>query len=93
MIDEAKALAIAEAHIASWGPPQSDDEAFVIWNVAEHSRAWILAFNTRRWVRTRELRDQAIGSCPFVVDKATGELHLYGSGPEQHAEFQEWLDG
>lgn len=92
MIDEATARATAEAYIASWPPPASDDDAFVIWNVEEHSRAWVLAFKTRRWVRTRELRDQAIGSCPFVVDKASGELHLYGSGPEQYAEFKEWLD-
>ena len=92
MIDEAGALATAEALIASWPEPESIDDGFVIWKVEEHSRAWILAFNTRRWGRTGSFRDQAIGSCPFVVDKVTGELHHYGSGPEQHAQFSDWLD-
>lgn len=92
MIDEATARATAEARVASWPASASDDDAFVIWNVEEHSRAWVFAFNTRRWVRTRELRDQAVGASPLVVDKATGELHVYGSGPEQYAAFKEWLD-
>jgi len=36
------------------------------------------------------MRDQAIGSCPFVVDKQTGELHHYGSG--QYELFRLWVD-
>ena len=27
-----------------------------------------------------------------VVDKSTGELHVYGSGPLQYAEYRAWLD-
>jgi hypothetical protein len=90
MTDERAARATAEALIASWPTPRTEDEAFVVWKVEEHSRAWILHVNTRRWVRTRNMLDQAIGGCPLVVEKLNGELHNYGSG--QHQEFQAWLD-
>jgi len=90
VIDEHRAREAAEAKIASLSAPRSEDEAFVIWQVEEHPRAWVLYFNTRRWVRTRDMRDMAVGSCPFVVDKATGEIHLYGSG--QYKQFRAWLD-
>ena len=90
MTDERAARATVEALIASWPAPRSDDEAFVVWKVEEHARAWILHVNTRRWVRSRNMLDEAIGGCPLVVEKATGELHNYGSG--EYEESRAWLD-
>jgi hypothetical protein len=80
VIDEHWARREVERVIANWPPSPDPDEAFVVWKVEEHSRAWILHFATRRWIETRAFSDQAVGSCPFVVDKATGDVHLYGSG-------------
>lgn len=81
-----------QAVIDSWPTygARSKDDQFVIHDVLEQKRAWIVYFNTVRWVRTRDMLDMAIGSCPFVVDKATGELHQYGSG--EYEAFSAWLD-
>jgi hypothetical protein len=90
VIDEHWARREVERVIANWPPSPDPDEAFVVWKVEEHSRAWILHFATRRWIATRAFSDQAVGSCPFVVDKATGDVHLYGSG--EYDTFNAWLD-
>jgi hypothetical protein len=90
MTDEGAARATAEGLIATWPTPGNEDEAFVVWKVEEHAHAWILHVNTRRWIRTRDMRDQAIGGCPLVVEKANGKLHNYGSGG--YEKFRAWLD-
>lgn len=68
------------------------EDEVVVAKVETHSRAWIVHFATRRWLRTRSLSDQLIGTCPLVVDRTTGELHKYGSGPDEHSKFVTWLD-
>ena len=92
MVGEHAARIAAEAVIAEWPQPADPDDAVVIWKVDEHALVWVLRFATRRWVRTGEFRDQLVGSCPFVVEKASGQLHLYGSGPEKYQKFAAWLD-
>jgi hypothetical protein len=71
--------------------PQGDDDV-VVWRIDEHHRAWIVHVATRRWLKTRHISDQLVGSCPFVIDKATGQLHQYGSAPPDHEKFVAWLD-
>ena len=83
MVDEAAARRAAEAVIAGWSPSQSGDDEVVVWKVEEHSRAWVIHVATRRWLATRDFRDQLVGACPFVVEKATGRLHEYGSAPDE----------
>lgn len=92
MVDEEAARRAAEAIVAEWPRSPSPDEEVVVWRVDEHSRAWIVHVATRRWLATRDLSDQLVGSCPFVVDKTTGQLHQYGSGPDEYAKFRTWLD-
>ncbi|BBH17726.1 hypothetical protein Back2_20130 [Nocardioides baekrokdamisoli] len=100
-VDDARR--IAEAELARWNraltpnrlkdphatSPDADDEV-VVTDIETHSRAWILHFASRRWVRTRAFSDQLVGTCPLVVEKETGSLHKYGSG--EYAEFSMWLD-
>jgi Immunity protein 35 len=90
VIDEETARRSVEEVIARWPQRSEPDEEFIVWRVEEHSRVWVFHFATRRWVRTRDFRDQAVGSCPFLVEKATGEVHLYGSG--EYPKFVAWLD-
>ncbi|WP_139984513.1 YrhB domain-containing protein [Nocardioides litoris] len=47
-----------------------------------HARAWVVRCATRRWVRTRDVREQLVGACPLVVD--TTDVHVYGSAPSKH---------
>lgn len=91
-IDEGAARAAATKVLATWPAPPEPDESVEVWRVEEHSRAWIVHFATRRWIATKNFREQLVGACPFVVDKATGEVHVYGSGPAEHARFKSWLD-
>jgi hypothetical protein len=93
--DEASARRAVEAKLAAWPPagdPDDPDDEVVVWKVDEHSRAWVVYVATRRWVRTRELSAMLVGTSPFVVEKASGALHVYGSGPDEWAWFEAWLD-
>jgi len=92
MVNEVVARRAVEAVLTEWPPPSNRDEEVVVWKVDEHSTAWIVHVATRRWLETRDLRDQLVGACPFVVEKATGRLHKYGSAPDEHAKFTAWLD-
>jgi hypothetical protein len=104
-MDEAGARRVAEAELARWNarltpdrtarPPETEidpEREFVVWRIEGHERAWIVHFATRRWLRTRATSDLVVGSCPLVVDRATGELHHYGSGPDGYADFLSWCD-
>jgi len=92
VIDEAAARAAVEEALAAWPAPEQPDEGVEVWKVEKHSRAWILHFATRRWIASRDFRDQLVGTCPFVVDKVSGDVHLYGSGPDEYERFKSWLD-
>lgn len=92
MVDEPAARELAEGALAAWPTSVDPDEELVVWKIDEHARVWIAYLATRRWVRTRDVRDQLVGACPFVIEKVSGELHLYGSAPDEYARFQAWLD-
>ncbi|MEV6272665.1 YrhB domain-containing protein [Kribbella sp. NPDC051936] len=92
MIDEGEARTAVDAALADWPPPAKPDEQVVVWKVDEHSQAWVVHVATRRWLRTQDFRDLLVGACPFVVEKATGQVHLYGSAPTEYAKFRAWLD-
>jgi hypothetical protein len=102
-VDVDDARRIAEAELARWNnsltPNKLTDpratshdpgEEVVITQIETHARAWIVHFASRRWVKTQILSDALVGTCPLVVDRTTGELHVYGSG--EHAKFETWLD-
>jgi hypothetical protein len=89
MVDEAAARRAVDAVIAEWS--QAEDEV-VISKVEEHSQAWVVHVARRRWANTSYVFDDLIGTCPFVVEKATGELHQFGSAPAEYARFSGWLD-
>jgi hypothetical protein len=93
MVDEADARSAVESVMAGWPKPNTPDKKFVVWRIEEHSRAWILHFATQRWIASRSFSDLSVGSSPFVVDKTTGDVHLYGSAPSEYDKFRAWLDG
>lgn len=104
MIDEQAARVLADAEVARWsaadatarasvGLAADPDSEVVVWKAEEHSRAWIFHYATRRWLRTRAFSDTTVGASPIVVDRTTGELHVYGSAPPEHAKFVALLDG
>jgi hypothetical protein len=77
---------LTDPHATSHDP---GDEV-VVTGVDEHTRAWVVYFATKRWLETRDVSDALAGTCPLVVDKATGDLHVYGSG--EHSQYEVWLD-
>ncbi|MFI7588555.1 YrhB domain-containing protein [Spongisporangium articulatum] len=92
-MDEETARSRADAEVATWHPHRTDpDDEVVVWKLEEHSRAWVAYFATRRWLRSRDRRDQLVGSCPLVIDKVTAHVHRYGSAPAQYALYEAWLD-
>ena len=104
-MDADDARRLVEAELARWNDDLTPDrtrspqavthdpeDEYVVTEVVEHPRAWVVRFATRKWVRTQSFTDQVVGTCPFVVDKDTGDLHVYGSGPGQYEQFAAWLD-
>jgi hypothetical protein len=89
MVDEAAARRAVDAVIAEWSKAAGE---VVISKVEEQSRAWVVHVASRRWVETRYLLEELIGTCPFVVEKATGQLHQYGSALDEYLRFTAWLD-
>ena len=92
MVDEHAARKLAESTLAAWPTSIDPDEEVVVWKIDEQPRVWVAYFATRRWVRTRDFRDELVGALPFVIEKVSGELHVYGSGPDGYAKFRAWLD-
>ncbi|WP_186449666.1 YrhB domain-containing protein [Nocardioides sp. J9] len=102
-MDANDAKRIAEAELARWNStltpnrlvnPQATShdprDGYVVTSIETHSRAWIVHFATKRWLETRSISDSVVGTCPLVIDRATGELHAYGSA--EHSKFHAWLD-
>lgn len=100
-LDEARR--IAEVELSRWNDALTPNrlksrratshdpgDEVVVTDVKEHQQAWIVQFASRRWLETRSTSDMLIGTCPLVIDRATGDLHVYGSG--EHDKFQAWLD-
>ena len=90
-IDEAEAGAKAEEVLADWRARDPDLYHLSIDHIEEHSRAWIVTFSTGRY-RTGDVSSALAGTSPFVIEKANGELHRYGSGPDEYEKFLAWLD-
>ena len=93
VIDEQAARGLVEEILATWPPrPGGADEEVVVWRTEEHERAWVVFYATRRWIQTRDFRQILVGTSPFIVEKANGEVHLYGSAPSEMEKFESWLD-
>ena len=73
------------------GEPATPISTTSIDHIEEHSRAWIVTFSTGRY-RAGDVSSALAGTSPFVIEKANGELHRYGSGPDEYEEFLAWLD-
>ncbi|RPF22444.1 YrhB domain-containing protein [Myceligenerans xiligouense] len=80
----------AEAYLDGWRQRGHSD--ILVDRVEEHSRAWIAYYTTRRYLQTGDFTDLPIGASPIVVDKGTGEVHVYGSAPDEYAKFLTWCD-
>ncbi|GAB3161659.1 hypothetical protein GCM10027059_12390 [Myceligenerans halotolerans] len=80
----------AEAYLDSWRHRGHSD--ILVDRVEEHSRAWIAYYTTLRYLQTGDFTDLPIGASPIVVDKGTGEVHVYGSAPDEYAKFLTWRD-
>lgn len=102
-VDVDEARRIADAELARWnstltpnrltsphGTSHDPGDEYVVFDVDPHSRAWIVHFGTRRWLETRSISDAVVGTCSLGIDRATGELHVYGSA--EFAKFDAWLD-
>jgi hypothetical protein len=77
--------------MAGWAAANDARDELVVWKLKDHAWAWIFRFEMRRWLDDRDFWDQSVVGCPLVMDKATGQVHQYGSG--HYDKFAAWLDG
>jgi hypothetical protein len=102
-VDEDDARRIAQTELERWNSSltpnrlkypnatsHDPDDEVVITQIDSHSRAWVVHFASRRWVKTQSLSDVLVGTSPLVIDRMTGDLHVYGSA--EQIEFEAWLD-
>lgn len=89
-ITEAVARHRAESYLDGWRKHGHTD--VVVDRIEEHSRAWIAYCTTERYRATGSILDLPVGASPIVVDKESGEIHVYGSAPEEYAKFLAWCD-
>lgn len=93
MISREWAVELVERRLlAEWesaGPARSD-EPFVVGGIEQHELGWLIGYNTRRFVETREFRYMLVGNAPFLVDAVDGSLHQVV--PWMCEDFLEWPD-
>ena len=72
---EAEALACEQLERRGVGEP----EGIVITSATETSYGWVLTYNSRRYLETKDMLHMLVGQGPVVVVSATREVHELGS--------------
>jgi hypothetical protein len=67
----ARDLADRELQSMNFGDDIVIDDAATI----EHPLAWVFLYNTKTYVRTRDVRDRFLGASPIIVERQTGIVH------------------
>ena len=92
MISYTEALSIAQAEIAKWKLNRADDKLVILEKYTEETPyAWVVYWNSKKWLETRKLKYALAGAGPFIISKSTGEITQYSSayGTESALEIYE----
>jgi len=77
MISRSEAVAIAQAHIDR--PRHAATLQFVVTQVQERDYSWVVYYDSRKHVETRNPLDSIAGNGPVVVAKDTGKVAVAGT--------------
>ncbi|ATG03230.1 MULTISPECIES: YrhB domain-containing protein [Lelliottia] len=55
------------------------DIPVVITSLGRFSEGWFFCFQSREYLETGETSALLAGNAPFIVDKDTGEIHVFGT--------------
>lgn len=69
-VELVKSLLAAER--LTWAGPVRE---LVVCDVEEHAVGWLVFWNSAEYARTRDPRDNLVGSGPYLVDRHDGSIH------------------
>ncbi|MEV6979492.1 YrhB domain-containing protein [Kitasatospora sp. NPDC093806] len=76
MISKECAVGLVESLLArewlTWAGPVPE---LAVYRVEEHAIGWLVFWNSAEYARTRDLRDNLVGSGPYLVDRHDGSIH------------------
>ncbi|MEW1929905.1 YrhB domain-containing protein [Streptomyces sp. NPDC088360] len=76
MISKERAVELVESLVPAerltWAEPV---RALAVYDVEEHAVGWLVFWNSAEYARTRDPRDNLVGSGPYLVDRYDGSIH------------------
>jgi hypothetical protein len=91
-IAESQARSICHKQINERTFASSDEDERIVTEVTELPTAWVLYYQSRKYVETGEFSHALAGNGPFVVSKLPGRFVAGGSAPPISKRIQEALD-
>jgi len=68
---------------------RDSDIPVVITSQGCFSEGWFFCFQSREYIETGNTSALLAGNAPFIVDRDTGELHVFGTAHSLKEYFQE----
>lgn len=76
-MNRSEAEALVRERLEQRGGGEPEGVAFT--SATETSYGWVLVYDSRRYIETKDLIDMLVGQGPVVVVSATREVHELGS--------------
>lgn len=73
MIDKQAARAFAQAFLTNSIQPRVNTEV-VLTKVLEYEHCWVVGWNSRKYVQSRQIDDALAGGGPIIVNRRTGAV-------------------
>ncbi|WP_279362106.1 YrhB domain-containing protein [Xanthomonas sacchari] len=82
MIDFEEALKVVVGHLSK------SSAQLVITHSEEFPEGWLFCFDSKEYVETGDFSFHLVGNGPILIDKDTGELHVFGTAfpPKEYVE-------
>lgn len=71
-----------------WRAVSADAVRMAVVRVEEHELVWIVSWQSKEFVRTRNSRYMLVGNGPYLVDRVDGGLHEIGVVSAQTGEWE-----
>lgn len=82
MIDQTTALAIARDYLKSLKWPGIEEMILYDNATIERPFGWVFFYNSKLFIESGDIGDDAVGNAPIIVDRRDGSIHVTGTaGP------------
>ena len=88
MIDQTTALAIARNYVQSLKWPGIEEMVLYESATIERPFGWVFFYNSKSFIDTGNIGDDAVGNAPIIVDRRDGSVHVTGTA----APLERYLD-